>query len=142
MRLSRETLSEMVHFAEAVEILEAGGRISEEQAREITSFALRPAAYKSQLVGIPFLIIEAEILPGKDHTRFAQLIIIDVDDHKCTIRDSSRGIFEQVTELVEQSDTPILHGLFVRKGLRFEEYPFVHPATKIESLTRTYYLDF
>ena len=142
MRISNISLSGIVHFTDAVEILEDGGWITAEHASEMTGFALRGAAYKETLIEVPFLIVEAEIMPGKDRSRFAQLIIVDIEDRKSTIRDSSRGIFEQISALVEQSGKGILHGLFVRKGLRYEEYPFIHPATKIESMTRTYYLDF
>lgn len=142
MRISNGTLSEIVHFTDAVEFLERDNWITAEHAYEITGFALRGAAYKQTLIEVPFLIVEAEIMPGKDRSHFAQLIIIDVEDRKSVIRDSSRGIYEQVAELIKQSGKPILHGLFVRKGLRYEEYPFVHPATKVESITRTYYLDF
>lgn len=142
MRLSALNLCSVVHFTDAIELLETTKLIDEERAKEMHGFALRSAGYKESLIGIPFMIVEAEILPGKDHSQYAQLIIIDVEDRKSTIRDSSRGIFEQVSTLVEQTRTPILHGIYVRKGLRYEEYPFNHPGTGQTTITRTYYLDF
>ena len=142
MHISPDRLSEIVHFADAAEVLVEAGLIDKNRVRELHGFALRPAGYKEMLIGVPFLIVEAEIFPGKDHSQYAQLIIIDIEDRKSTIRDSSRGIFEQISTLIAEAEKPVLHGIYVRKGLRFDEYPFTHPGTGSSTMTRTYYLDY
>lgn len=142
MHIPARLLAEIVHFSDVVEILADAGFADKSRVQELHGFGLRPAAYKETLIGVPFLIVEAEILPGKDQSHFAQLVIIDIEDRKSTVRDSSRGIYEQIETLVADSDDPIIHCVYVRKGLRYEEYPFTHPATKQSTITRTYYLDF
>lgn len=142
MHISPERLAEIIHFADAFEVLADAGLIDKARVQELHGFALRPAGYKESLVNVPFLIVEAEILPGKDHSHFAQLVIIDIEDRKSIIRDSSRGIYEQIAVLCADIDTHVCHGVYVRKGLRYEEYPFTHPSTKQSTMTRTYYLDF
>lgn len=142
MRLKPDELADVVHFVDAVDLLRQHGFIDDAQVQFLTGFGLRGVEYKAELIGIPFLIIEAEIKTGKSGSQYAQMYIIDTLDRRVILRDSSRGIFEQVQALMVDAGKDVLHGLYVNKGLRVEEGTHFHPALQKTVPVQTYYLNY
>lgn len=138
-------LAEVEVFHDAVALMHSYDAISDSQADELTGFALMPAAYKEQLVGVPFLILACSLKQGHRGTYFVELILITTNNMRAIIRDSSKGILEQVKDIMWIPDLneymPLKMGMWVRKGLRYEDYPFTEPTTNKTIMSRTYYLD-
>lgn len=136
-------LLQIEYLSDAIDLLADIGAIGEE---EISPFPLVPGPFKEKLVGVPFLILEATIKPGLKDTRFVEMIIITAENVKITLRDSSRGIFEQMEEIlnkrVEAGHTNPTKGFWIRNGLRVVESPYTDPITKTETISKRYYLDF
>jgi hypothetical protein len=148
MNFSPEDLRDIIVLADAVDLLQNHGLVTKEWTQEITGFGFRPADYKEQLIDLPFLIVEVTLRPGDDNSTYVELAIIDILNRKATFRDSSRGIHSQILTLLhdrQRADgTPLtepLHGIWVRRGLRFKEYPFTNRGTGETVMTRTYELD-
>jgi hypothetical protein len=140
--ISYRDLLQIEYLSDAIDLLTDMGAIGEE---EISPFPLVPGPYKERLVGVPFLILEASIKPGLKDTEFIEMVIITTEHVKITLRDSSRGIFEQLKEIIQKrteagNPTPN-KGFWVRNGLRVVENPYTDPITKIETTSKRYYLD-
>lgn len=140
--ISHEDLLNIDTMSDAIDFLTEIGAI---QGQEISPFPLVPGTYKAKLVGVPFLILEFMIKPGLDASEYAEMIIITAENIKITLRDSSRGIFEQIKEIERQriaANNPNPNrALWVRNGLKVVETPYTDPVTKIETISRRYYLD-
>lgn len=138
---STPELAEIETFHDAVDILVEKGIIDEERANELNGFPLMPASYKESLIGQPFLIIQAQMMQGKAGTDYVEMVTITTTNVRATVRDSSRGIAEQMRRAIAAQGKGVICGMWVRKGLRYDEYPFDDVATGKRVLTRTYFLD-
>lgn len=140
--ISYQELLDIESLSDALDFLAERGMIGPE---EISPFPLVPGPYKEKLVGVPFLILEAHIKPGLQDTFYAEMLIITAENVKITLRDSSKGIFEQVKEIITKR-TQAGHenpnrAFWVRNGLRAVDSPYTDPITKIEKVSTRYYLD-
>ena len=142
-QISFEQLLDISDFSDAIDLMTEIGAF---RPGEVSPFPLVSALFKETLVGVPFIILEANIKPGVDSSSYVEMQIVTARNEKITLRDSSRGIFEQMrTEIGRRveggSKTPLL-GFWVRKGLRFEEVPFTDRDTNITTMSKTYFLQF
>lgn len=147
MTISDGDLAGIHDFVDAADLLFEKGYISEERAGQLHGFALRGKEYKESLEGRPFLILEARLMNGVDNTTYEELVIIDVNNRKATIRDSSRGIAEQLAKMradrldatgVEMARS--IYGIWVRKGLIGEARPWHDTVTDTDKIAITYHL--
>ncbi len=140
--ISHEDLLNIDTLNDAIDYLTEIGAI---EGAEISPFPLVPGSYKEKLVGVPFLILEFTIKPGVNATEYAEMIIITAENIKITLRDSSRGIFEQLKEILLQRVSAKHRNpnraLWVRNGLRVTESPYTDPVTRQDTISRRYYLD-
>lgn len=138
-------LKEILCYSDAIDLLEELGAIPENKTDEHTGFAVMPAEFKAKLVGMPFMILECGIKDGIGGTHYAEIILVTVNDIKAKIRDSSKGIYEQIIELLTErisaGNTKPALGIWVRKGLKYKDYPYSDLSTGTVSMSRTYYLD-
>jgi hypothetical protein len=130
-------------FNDAVGQLWSLQALSDEQYEALSGFGLLPGNRKQELVGVPFLIIHFEFKPGKNDTSFVECHIITTNDARHIIRDSSRGIHEQLRQIYQDrlsSNHPRPnYGIYVRKGLTFRDNPYQSPSGE-QMTTRTYFL--
>lgn len=136
-------LKEISTFKDAVTTLWSMQVLSDEQCDQLTGFGLLPGNRKADLVGVPFLIIQFEFKSGKNDSSFVECHIITTNDERHTLRDSSRGIHEQLQQIyrdrVASGHQNPTYGVYVRKGLTFRDNPYTAPTGE-QSTTRTYYL--
>jgi hypothetical protein len=136
-------LKEISTFRDAVTTLWSMQVLTDEQCDQLSGFGLLPGNRKADLVGVPFLIIQFEFKSGKNESSFVECQIITTNDERHTLRDSSRGIHEQLQTILREriaSGHPNpKYGVYVRKGLTYRDNPYTSPTG--ESLTtRTYFL--
>jgi len=136
-------LKEISTFNQAVTKLWALEVLSDEQYAQLTGFGLLPGNRKQELVGVPFLIIQFEFKTGKNESSFVECPIITTNDERYILRDSSRGIHEQLRQIMQDriaSGHPKpTYGVYVRKGLTFRDNPYTSPSGEALT-TRTYFL--
>ena len=140
-QISPNQLMDIETFTDAIDILVDMKAFAPNEA---SPFPLMPAEYKEQLVGIPFIIIEAQLQPGIEGSEYYEISLVTYNNIRVTIRDSSRGIFNQLSRMIKaRAEKGRPHpqcGFYVRKGLRFTEAPFTDPVTGITTESRTYHL--
>jgi len=140
-QISKNQLMDIETFADAIDVLT---EIKAFEPDEANPFPLMPAEYKERLVGIPFIIVEATLQPGLDGSEFYEIALVTYDNVCVTIRDSSRGIFNQLKRMIaartEKGRPHPQCGFYVRKGLRYTSTPFTDPATMVTTESRTYHL--
>lgn len=137
-----DQLRDIIFFDDAVELLTEHGAVSEGERHELTGFGLLPAERKADLVGQPFLILEYRVREGLNNSTFSELLIITTKDERYILRDSSRGIHEQLPTISGQRRDNGHHpfmNIYVRKGLGYREYPITDPKG-VTKTVRTYYL--
>lgn len=136
-------LKEISTFNDAVTKLWALEVLSDEQYAQLSGFGLLPGNRKSELVGVPFLIIQFEFKNGKNDSSFVECHIITTNDERHVLRDSSRGIHEQLQTLhrerVASGHLNPNYGVYVRKGLTYRDNPYKSPTGE-SLITRTYFL--
>jgi hypothetical protein len=142
--LSASDLRQIHNFTDAINTLYDLGAIGPEQWEKMTGFGVLPGDRKKFLVGVPFVILQFEFKVGKLDSSFVDLHVVTTTDERMIVRDSSRGIHEQLKEILnDRSRTGHPHpnlGIYVRKGLSFRENPYEAPdGTKSTSIT--YYLN-
>lgn len=140
--ISYDQLLDIETFADAIDFLTKFKALGDE---EVTPFPVMPAEYKEDLVGVPFIIIEAVLQPGINDSEYYDVLIVTMDNVKVTIRDSSRGIFNQLQRLIPArlaAGHPHPQcGIYVRKGLRSTTNPFTDPSTGVTTKSKTYHLN-
>jgi hypothetical protein len=141
--LDKIDLTYIDSFHEAVSQLRSIGAFTAEQNEQLTGFGLLPGNRKQELVGVPFLIIQYEFKAGKNDSSFVECYIVTTNDERHIMRDSSRGIHEQLLELLNdriESGHPVPNcGVYVRKGLTYRDNPYTSPSGE-QLTTRTYFL--
>jgi hypothetical protein len=141
--LAGELLQDINTFGDAVIACEHHGLLTPDQARELTGFGLLPGDHKKYLVGVPFLIIGFEFKPGKDNSSFVECLIVTTHNSKYTLRDSSKGIHEQLLALHKQrlsANHPNPNAAYyARKGLTFMDHSYTGLSGE-PTKSRTYYL--
>lgn len=140
-QISNDKLLDIVTFADAIDVLTEMRAFAPNEANP---FPLMPAEFKEQLVGVPFIIVEALLQPGIDDSEYYEISLVTYHNIRVTIRDSSRGIFNQLGRMIKaRAEKGRPHpqcGFYVRKGLRYTATPFTDPGTGITTESRTYYL--
>lgn len=136
-------LKEISTFNDAVRELWSLQVLSDEQYAQLSGFGLLPGNRKQELVGVPFLIIQFEFKTGKNESSFVECHLITTNDERHILRDSSRGIHEQLRQIhsdrvASGHPSPNL-GVYVRKGLTFRDNPYSSPTGE-QMTTRTYFL--
>lgn len=125
----------------AIEVLEDAGLIQPNVKEDITGFRLIPAEGKAELVNMPFLIVSATLKKAIEHgSTYVDIMLVTADDQRIWMRDSSTGIFAQLQERFTAAGTTVLYGLWVRRGLRFQDFPFKRDDGQTIN-SRTYYLN-
>lgn len=142
--LTASELRNIHSFTDAVDLLSNYGAIQTEQVNKMTGFGILPGERKRSLVGVPFIIVEFEFKVGKLDSSFVDCHIVTTTDERYILRDSSRGIHEQLKEIKLEREragntNPSL-AVYVRKGLSFRDNPYEAPdGTK--STSTTFYLN-
>jgi hypothetical protein len=141
--LVADDLRRIESFKDAVSYLEDTGAISADQAAELSGFGLLPGKNKALLVGVPFVIVEFEFRIGRDNSSFVECAIVTTKNERYLMRDSSKGIFQQLKSLYEERlaaghPHPTL-AYYARKGLTFQDYNYVAPSGE-STKSRTYFL--
>lgn len=130
-------------FVSGVDLLRSLDVFTDEQALELTGFGLLPGSHKERLIGVPFLILEFEFKTGHDNSSYVECAIVTTKDEKLMLRDSSKGIYAQLRsvhdERIKTSNAYPTLGYYARKGLSFQEFPYVTPTGE-HVKPRTYYL--
>ncbi len=103
---------------------------------------------KADLIGVPFLIIGAEIEqnPGKDYA-VAYVYALDVNGTEFEFSDASTGVREQVRNILSEKGLNAAPGAGFQKlrtrimgGLRASELSVTHQSTGKRRTATTYYL--
>lgn len=141
--LETEDFKDITTFHDAVLKLYAIDAISDTQLNELTGFGMLPGARKGELVGVPFLIVQFDFKIGKNESSFVECYVVTTNDQRYLLRDSSRGIHEQLRQIQRDRvaiGQPVPNcGYYARKGLTYKDNPYESPDG--EKLTsRTYYL--
>jgi hypothetical protein len=143
--LTLDDLRSIEFFGEAVTLLREYDMLSTEDMEEITGFGHMPGAMKPTLVDIPFMIVQYSFQPGVDGKPFSELYLITTTHEKWRMRDSSKGIHSQLRQLhtdrVASGHPFPFNGVYVSKGLTFEEYPYTD-GTGNTTMSRTYSLSY
>ena len=130
-------------FNDAVTQLWALSALTDEQYESLSGFGLLPGNRKQELVGVPFMIIHFEFKPGKNESSFVECHIITTNDQRYIVRDSSRGIHEQLRQIYQDrvsASHPVPNcGVYVRKGLTYRDNPYESPSGE-RMTTRTFFL--
>lgn len=136
-------LKEISTFNDAVNKLWSLEVLSDEQYAQLSGFGLLPGNRKHELVGVPFLIIKFEFKTGKNESSFVECHIITTNDARHILRDSSRGIHEQLRQIhqdrVNSGHPKPNYGVYARKGLTYRDNPYESPSGE-KLTTRTYFL--
>lgn len=141
--LTPAELKSMTTFDDAVERMDSFGVFTLDQYHELTGFGILPGTMKSVLVGVPFLIVQYQFRVGKYDSSFVECHIITTQNNRYFMRDSSRGIHEQLRQIhrdrVAQDHPAPEHGVYARKGLDFRDNPYETPDG-VKLTSRTYYI--
>lgn len=141
--IDKTRLRDIETFNNAIDLLHEVKALTDDQVTELTGFGLMPGNHKEKLVGVPFVIIEFDFRIGNENSRYVECSIITTRDSRYLLRDSSRGICAQLTDLYNErvaSDHPNPNlGYYARKGLTFQEFPYTKPNGEYVK-PRTYYL--
>jgi hypothetical protein len=141
--IAGELLQGIETFADAVELCKTQQLMSPEQAQELTGFGLLPGKHKELLLGVPFLIICFDFRVGHDNSSFVECPIVTTHNDKYLLRDSSKGIYVQLSmlykERLEAGEARPFRSHYVRKGLTFQDHNYI-TASGESSMSRTYYL--
>lgn len=142
--LSGTALRTIHTFNDAVDLLSGMGALPIEQVNKMTGFGILPGDQKKELLGVPFIIVQFEFKAGKLDSSFVDCHIVTTKDERFILRDSSRGIHEQLKQIkLERERASCPHrdlAVYVRKGLSGQENAYEAPdGTK--SMSTTYYLN-
>jgi hypothetical protein len=136
-------LKKISTFNEAISQLWSVEALTVEQYEQLSGFGLLPGNRKQELVGVPFMIIYFEFKNGKDDSSFVECHIITTNDERHIVRDSSRGIHEQLRQIYQKrvsSGHPVPNcGVYVSKGLTYRDNPYTSPSGD-QTTTRTFLL--
>lgn len=124
----------------AVDILRTKGWLTTEVEADVTGFRLIGAEEKEELIGVPFLVVSAIL--RHDHKKdsdYVDVMLVTADDRRIWLRDSSQGVFQQFLHMFRVVGENRVHGVWVRRGLRYEENPFIR-ANGETVMARTYYM--
>lgn len=139
-----EQLKAITSFEDAMTLIEQefGGEIYTTDMLG-DGFTLLDSKNKTQLVGVPFIILSATISQSKEFknedgspAEFASCKIVTKDGRKLILNDGSSGISEQIATLWRMEPRSKGKPLFSARGLRVSEY--THPKW---GASKTFYLD-
>lgn len=130
-RLSAETYAEMESFDQAIQALQDAG-IGITNASDDLGDGFEILEEKSQLVGVPFLILEARENPGEYGVSFTSLRVMTRDGRKLVVNDGGTGIHEQHLMFKEKTGRS-LAGVYVPHGLRASDYRFCEDCRSVSA---------
>lgn len=94
---------------------------------------------KRRLVGVPFLILSVDFLPGDFGKDFASMMIVTKGGEKLIVNDGSTGIADQLLQLRARINGP-MRGIVCKHGLRVSDYEY-EDTDGMRIPASTYYLD-
>jgi hypothetical protein len=132
--LTSDSLAKVESFEEALAALSEGGQLV--SANDIYGDGFK-IVKKEQLVGVPFVVLDAKQIEG-DHGTFTFVRAITKGSDKVAFSDGSTGVHQQLEELADGRGS--VSGLVCEKGLTASTYEYedaqgTHPAT-------TFYIDY
>lgn len=131
-----ESLAAITSFADAMALIESAGIEIHSTEEYGDGFKLLTTADKTQLVGVPFVVLGIKFAEGDYGDDFAIIHLVTEDGRKCIITDGSTGIRAQAKRYAEKGITA---GLLVPRGLVQSDYTYLNDKG-VETPATTFYL--
>lgn len=131
-----ETLRDMQSIDDALAALSNAGIPLRDVSDIGDGFEMLTDAEKSQLVGVKFVILDAQESEGDYGKSFVIVRLMTKDARKCIVTDGSTGIRDQlVNDVIPRFGTAA--GLVVENGLRASEFKYCEECKKVSKLNAT-----